>query len=418
MNFSFTASNLKLSLYACIAFLGSCISVRPAADITPKNLSQKSAIIVVPGYYGTALANTETGDRLHLTFGKAMFGGPPLAVNFSALDIPDAVQARTDGVLDSCTILPGLYAIDIHGALFDNLDKQFPSSKVIPFAYDWRGSDAKSAEDLGRLVDDVRKAGAKKIAIIGFSNGGTVTSYYLRYGGQTAPDSATETWEGAKKIDAVVLIGAPFRGTMRSFYNMLHGVSFGLAKTPLNPVAMSTFPSLYELLPAESEKLFLTSNRTVIEDAMYVPELWRERGWGLFKPGQRLSAKTKAKRERYLKEKLAAGTAFSARMIDNTTQPLEEKLNALALIGKGRRTLEKAQWSAAKIKEKGHWNFDDKTLYGDGDGTILYTSANPPEAYQKSLKIQRVESKVEHAKMVSDDGVLGSVDAFLKQQGF
>src|SRR5690242_2805958 len=124
----------QISLIILTANLQSCVSVHPPIAVDSNTFAQKSVVIVVPGYYGTALADSKTGERLHITFGKALFGSTPLALNIESLDIPNAVPTRPDGVLERMTFFPGIYSIDMSGVLVDFLTDAFPETKVVAFA--------------------------------------------------------------------------------------------------------------------------------------------------------------------------------------------------------------------------------------------------------------------------------------------
>src|SRR5439155_1691717 len=76
--------------------------------------------------------------------------------------------------------------------------------------------------------------------------------------GVQSPDEAKETWDGASHMDAVVLTGVPFRGSMTIFRNMQYGRHFGLNTTLLDQEAVASFPASYFVLPTAEGDLLLT----------------------------------------------------------------------------------------------------------------------------------------------------------------
>ena len=260
--------------------LGSCTTFKESNGVGDR-IKDQAVVVFIPGYYGTALLDKESGSLRHISFGTALFGGPSLALNSKQLGLEDVAEVIPGGVLDKIILPPGFFSINIYGDALDFLEEQF-ADRVITYSYDWRESVVKGAQGLSRLITKLKKMGVSKIALVAHSNGGLVASYYLRYGDQFLVN-AKENWSGAQKIDALVLMAVPFGGTITSFYNMLHGVSFFMEKTPLNATAMASFPSAYELYPPRNFQSFVNVDGSVLGDSFYNTNHWKKREWGLFK---------------------------------------------------------------------------------------------------------------------------------------
>src|SRR5262245_10382550 len=97
-----------LSVLVLVAPLQGC----PVPDTAPAppGHAKASAIIVVPGFKGTALAREDNGKRIWITASQALFGRSSLAFNDPRLALPDALSLKTDGVLESVVVIPGLYS--------------------------------------------------------------------------------------------------------------------------------------------------------------------------------------------------------------------------------------------------------------------------------------------------------------------
>src|SRR5262249_40735214 len=121
------------------------------------------------------------------------------------------------GILKYIPLLWGLTDLDIYGSWLKFMEKHFAGkARVVPFFYDWRRDNRETVVALSQLITSLHEEGFSKIYLVAHSMGGLVTSYYLRYGAQQ-PETAIETWEGARAVDKVVLAGVPFRGAMQTF---------------------------------------------------------------------------------------------------------------------------------------------------------------------------------------------------------
>jgi pimeloyl-ACP methyl ester carboxylesterase len=199
-----------------VALLGCGQYDVPKQSVAP---AVQSAVILVPGYYGTRLVRESDGKVVWISAAQAVAGNLPLTLPVPGLGLDDAIRLEPDGILEKVPVIPLLYAVDGYGSMLEALqDYAKDRAIVVPFSYDWRDDLMASVRKLDAVVQDLRHAGVTDIRIVAHSMGGLMTAYYLRYGTQD-PEQAVETWAGAAQLTGVVLIGVQFKGTIIAFRN-------------------------------------------------------------------------------------------------------------------------------------------------------------------------------------------------------
>lgn len=391
----------------------------------PKARRSRPAIVFVPGFYGTALADAESGERYFLTAWKAAFSSTPLALSQPDLGIEGARDLRPDGVLGHLRIIPGVYSKDIYGDALDFLQERFSDrADIVPFAYDWRQDIVKTVGKLDRLVKSLESSGHAPIFIVAHSMGGLVTAYYLRYGGQDL-DTAKDDSRGAKHIAAAVIAGAPFGGAPIAYRNLQMGTSLGPAKTPLNALSLGTFPSMYQLAPGANSPIYRNPGGEAVGKRALRPEFWKDNRLGLFRRREPVSNDVQSRREQVTAQYLVRAETFNTKMLAISRNGHPEKTALLYLVGTGIPTLSQLLWSKASLLEKGEWLFSDQamkqsfpqgpvqSLIGDGDGTVPIAAAAPPPGLLQRLPGKLVRDQVEHESMFSSTVFLRAIEDFL-----
>ncbi|MEM9020402.1 MAG: hypothetical protein AAGC44_07540 [Planctomycetota bacterium] len=165
------------------------------------------------------------------------------------------------------------------------------------YAYDWRRDVSEQAVVLHNLVQQAREAAQQgygldeppKVDIVAHSMGGLVARYYLRYGTQPLPEDGSLpklTWEGAKYIDQLVLIGTPSGGSVLALKQLIEGVKYVSLITPTyDPAVLGTMPSIYQLLTRVRHSTVVNAETGAPIDLMD-PAVWERFGWGLADPGE------------------------------------------------------------------------------------------------------------------------------------
>src|SRR5680860_942591 len=107
----------------------------------------ESAIIVVPGYYGTRLVHEADSSPMFISVSEALFGDQSLTLPIPGLGFETTIGLKPADILDEVSVVPFVYSIDVYGSLLDRLRVYNQKGReVIPFTYDWRGD----------LMEDVR----------------------------------------------------------------------------------------------------------------------------------------------------------------------------------------------------------------------------------------------------------------------
>src|SRR5690606_21388689 len=116
---------------------------------------------------------------------------------------------------------------------------------VVPFAYDWRRANAKSAAALDRfLAENPTTRAAERVTLVAHSMGGLVALLLAQDSGARYPSR--------EKVAKVVTLGTPYLGSVQSVATAFRGMGLlphaRLTGGDLQRL-MNSFPSSYEMLP-------------------------------------------------------------------------------------------------------------------------------------------------------------------------
>ena len=272
-------------------------------------------IIIVPGILGSRLVDVKTEE---VVWGSLMLkpvrflpgcddgvlslpiGNLPLSGNIDNI--------RSQGVVDKIDVPIKIMQFTVYKELLDMLTEMGyklgdiknpkPESDLYVFDYDWRRDNVESAVILAKRIENIKKVVGKpdqKFNLICHSMGGLIGRYYMRYGDKDvlgqAPDFEV-TYEGAKNIKKLILIGVPNLGTMPVFKFLHEGLNLTVVQYP--PYVMFTIPSIYQLLPIGNVKSFVDKNGNSMDAAIYDIANWKKFGWSMY--SERM---TKLTRSRY-----------------------------------------------------------------------------------------------------------------------
>ncbi|NUM89236.1 MAG: alpha/beta fold hydrolase, partial [Bdellovibrionales bacterium] len=351
--------------------------IPPRSEIAPS----ESAVIFVPGYYGSALKEAATGERRFVTF-RQMFGDDfTLALHQERMKTPPSKPLVVEGVIGTVSAVPWIKEFEGYSETLEFLGGSFD---VYPFAYDWRQDLIETASALGALVNRLDQAGVKNVSLVAHSMGGLVAAWYLRYGTQSN-FPVRETWEGARKVKRVVFAGVPFRGIMSILRNMQTGAPMYWNEKLLQQEAVSSFPSSYYLLPWPTGEFIDQATRPAQLNARNEVE-WIRNDWGLLKEEDFLDTRYRRARESFTRDMLEKSTRFLV-ALHAPVASLPKDLRLVNVVGFGTATLARGYW----VKEGKQlllrpWDVKnyDKTLemdelHRDGDETVTVESAELPE---------------------------------------
>lgn len=397
---------------------GGCGSRAVRFEPEPSGKSKPAAVIFVPGFYGSALADAETGERFFLSAWAALFGRTPLALAEPDLGVAGARKLVPDGVLESIRVVPGIYGYDVYGVALDFLrDVAGNRAEVVPFDYDWRGDLHDSVKRLDGVVRRLREGGTTRIVVVAHSMGGLVASYYARYGAE-APETAEDRPGFVPPVDAVALVGVPFHGAMTAFRNLQTGTSLGPAKTPLAQASLATFPAMYHLVPRGLPGVYVEGAFRPLAESMHRYERWEKDGLGLLRPPLPDDGALRARRASAQAKYLDRADRFLGKL--QAEAKGRKALPAVVVVGTGLPTFARAVFA------DGRWFFSEETLgrqlaaepsrfFEDGDGTVTARSARPPSGLAERLGLRTVETRAAHEEMFGDDSVRETLARFFAE---
>ena len=289
----------------------------------------RNPVIVIPGILGSRLRDGETHRLVWGAF-SGDYADPRRADGARQISLPMRPGAplselrdtvHPDGALDRLRV--SVFGLPVTLEAYVNIlavlgvggyrDETLGRSGAIDygnehftcfqFDYDWRRDLAESARRLEEFVREKRayvQAELEKrygindadvyFDIVAHSMGGLLTRYFLRYGGQAltagGPEPVT-TWEGARYVDRVILIGTPNAGSLDALFELIEGDKLGPFIPRYPPAILGTMPAVYELLPRGRHRVLVDAAdpERAYED-LYDPARWERMRWGLADPGQ------------------------------------------------------------------------------------------------------------------------------------
>ena len=225
----------------------------------------RDVVIVVPGIMGSELVDAGDNPAWSVTAGALAHAIRTLGKSVRQLELPEGIgdSAPEDGVhpgrlLESLHVIPGLWSpITGYDGLLDFLRSQrfhlvepvegddgiIPN--LVPFPYDWRLSNRYNAKLLAKAAGDAldrwrEQPGMEeaKLVLVCHSMGGLIARWFA------------EKEDGASRIRAIITIGTPHRGSLKSLATLANGLEPGIGplRLPLTSFVRS-LPSLYQLLP-------------------------------------------------------------------------------------------------------------------------------------------------------------------------
>lgn len=218
----------------------------------------KNAIIIVPGIIGTTLkrATDDPENPYEIVWGDELLNLPDEEIVSRLLSLIYSSNEPPENEIIPYSEDKG--ARSAYQTLYNSLEREYGDSyDICFFGYDWRLSNAVSADLLDQFIND---ASYGKVVLVCHSMGGLVASSYLAKGE-----------EQRDKVETAIMLGVPFLGTpvmtyvwgsedfaviydawgeienvwMEPLWDVLSAVC-----DPLD-VLLSTFPSVYELFPTQ-----------------------------------------------------------------------------------------------------------------------------------------------------------------------
>lgn len=371
----------------------------------------RNPVIIVHGFLGSNMLDTSTGKNVWGQF-SSEDGYSVSPEKMRALSIPMVKLKPLKDIKDETVPNGALNVVEVKflGMSFQEnayqnlvnvlreggyqpegfpLDNGQSYYNLFQFSYDWRRDLQENAAKLHEYILEKREYIQKKYEalygvkdydvqfdLIGHSMGGLISRYYLRYGTAELPTLNEEpnvTWAGSKYVDRVIILGTPNAGYLDTLLEMENGMPI----PPFPPAMVSTWLTIYQMMPAPSTKavVYKHDHNKVVD--IYDFKTWVKMKWGLANPKQTevfatLLPDVKDPVERrliafdHLKKCLERAKRFKRAMGVFALPPDDVKL--YLVLGNAVKTT-----CRAEVDEKtGELNVIE---WGPGDGKVLASSA-------------------------------------------
>lgn len=414
---------VALCLVAALALAGGlagCAGSKPETDLgaiynnaAMVGEEHRSPVIVLPGILGSKLIDTDSGRRVWGAFtgdyanpnddDDARLFALPMAEGTPIGALRDSI--RSDGALDTIEVqffgIP--HTVDAYVQILGTLglggyrDRLLGESGAIQYGpghytcdqydYDWRKDISQHADDLHDFVESVSEYIADergldepvKVDIVAHSMGGLVARYYLRHGPVPLPDDGSLppiTWEGAKYVKRLIMVGTPNTGSALSLEQLVEGYRIAPILPEYHAGILGSFPSIYQLMPRTRHGAVVdreTGERLDIFDV----RTWIDNEWGLADPdldddlaGLLPDAASPEARRRialdHLRKSLARAEQFH-RAMDRPASP-PEGLDIVLIAGDSEDTPKVLEVDTRRGRLR-------EAQSAPGDGIVLRTSA-------------------------------------------
>jgi len=282
---------------------------------------RRNPVIVIHGLLGARLTDSATGKNI---WGNFSYSAIARGDNFPLLAHPVQMgkplhqlqsPVRSAGMLEQSAIrvLGMEFHLENYDILLDVLKKcgyqeetsPLPKEKhfasLFVFHYDWRRDISENARELAKFIQQKKaylqeryeaiyqqKDYPVRFDLIGHSMGGLLARYYLLYGGKILPEKESDrfpvTWDGARNVSKVIMIGTPNAGYVDTLLELNRGLKL-TAAAPVYPKSLiGTFVSFYQMLPDPSSQAVLYDDGTPVD--YFSEKVWEKFRWGLLDPGQ------------------------------------------------------------------------------------------------------------------------------------
>lgn len=268
----------------------------------------KPPLIIVPGILGSQLRNRKTGEIVWPSAIRSNVDGLSLPTTPNLADNRDDLQA--DEIVTTARLFPKLERFSpevlVYRELLIALTKyagyhegnwEHPApgddqDTFYVFPYDWRRDNVENARLLIRQIEELKRKLNRpdlRFNILAHSMGGLVARYAAAYGDSDLLPEGTAlapTWDGARDISKIFMLGTPNEGSAEALVTLLDGYSVteGLRRRVhlLNKLSREdaiTSPAIFQLLPHDGAARFLDQDLKELKVDLYDPATWREFGW-------------------------------------------------------------------------------------------------------------------------------------------
>src|SRR5688572_5949446 len=266
--------------------------------------SGKPPVIIIPGFTGSDLVNSKTGEVVWFKARRAKDDDLrlPISTNLAG-NRDDLVTKDIIRKVEFFKVLPEIEvyerlinALQTRGgyreASWNTATRRDSQDTFFVFAYDWRRDNVENARLLIRRIETLKRRMGKpnlKFNVVAHSMGGLIARYAAMYGNADLPIAAPQpNWAGAKHFDKIFLLGTPNEGSVMALEALLNGFSYlgGGINLPfiqnISRYDVFSLPSGYQLLPHQGTLRAFDENLKPIEIDLYDPAEWEKYNWAVW----------------------------------------------------------------------------------------------------------------------------------------
>ncbi|MEI7751657.1 MAG: hypothetical protein WCJ71_06155 [Candidatus Omnitrophota bacterium] len=253
-------------------------------------IPKKPATMFIPGMMASILKDRTTGKVVYGNVLQGLIEELDLPIDGKTLlDNQDEIVAGE--IVSKFKWIPGILELDINERVRQGAQKigGFKAGQDgFSFAWDWRRDLVEAVQQLDRKIEEIKKKTGQpelKINLLCHSAGGLIARYYAKYGAKDVLNdpAPVPTYEGAKNINKIIMLGTPNAGSMESFATLHQGLwlpSIGGATAEM----IFSMPALYQFMPFEGKKVFIDPDGKPLDVDLYDPANWETYGWSVFAP--------------------------------------------------------------------------------------------------------------------------------------
>jgi pimeloyl-ACP methyl ester carboxylesterase len=312
-------------------------------------LKASKPVIFLPGVMGSRLAD----PKGNVLWGKSIW---KMRREFDRLAL--TCDGKEDdikpiGLVNELLVLGKFLKIKQYSEIVDFFSKigiNESAGNLLLFPYDWRKSNAETAKDLKKKIEDwtpVQKNPRARFTLIAHSMGGLVAQYYINKLG------------GDRRIDKLILLGTPNYGSLKGLKMILGGlddeVNTLIGEDRVRK-AIVTFPSAYQLLPRYKSCCQIEKDGAEETLDLFDIKNWKKLKW--------INAVHLSENcgWSYIEKQLQDAQDFH-----HSLDGVEKKVKIFKIVGFTQKTLERIVFED-NGKEK-------RLASAEGDGTVLEVSA-------------------------------------------
>jgi len=254
-------------------------------------------VILIHGIMGSRLEDTQSGEEVWFgSLSKLVFSD----YREVALEIDPVSLEPLPSTLIPSGLADQLAGKDFYGNITRTLERAGRYKRAVPgevqqpgsrsyyvFLYDWRQDNVKSAQQLYRFIEQIRKDYSDpqlEVDLIAHSMGGLIARYFLRYGNSDVlRDNTFEVnLDGADRVRRVILLGTPNLGSVQSLHAFIKGKKIGFGRLP--PEVLASMPSVYQTFPHALNDWIITARGKPLDRDLFDVQIWRRFQWSIFDP--------------------------------------------------------------------------------------------------------------------------------------